>query len=122
MCGPEKGRNTPEAMEREAVLMGERQGMGERRMNGNGNGRIWDAFWKVLSLLVIPWATGVTWLLFNVSTDVTEVKIHYEDLNRRLVEIERQMDPEFRFYRWDGKALADRLTELEGLHPRERAE
>lgn len=119
MCKP---GDTAEDLAKEARILEAREGIRERRVNGEGNGRFWDAFWKVLSLLVIPWATGVTLLLLSLSNGMTEIRAHYEDMERRVINLETQMAPTNRFYRWDGDALDERINELESLHPRKAAE
>jgi hypothetical protein len=98
-------------------MLESRNGIEERRAVGYGS-VVWDSFWKILSILVIPWASAVMWLLFNMSNSLTEIKAQYEDVERRLRVIEAQMDPAKRFYRWDGQALEKRIEELEELHPR----
>ena len=97
----------------EARLLDEREGVGERRM--------WDAFWKLLSLLVIPWATFVSWGLWQVTSNARATHVIDKDHARRLELLETQMAPDKRFYRWDGEALDERIEELESLHPRNGA-
>lgn len=117
MCSPRKGQNTPTDLKREAVRM-------ESGSVTYTNGKAWDAFWKILSLMVLPWATAVTILVWNLTVTVTslkeEVRHSHEEFNRRLEAIEVQMDPAKRFYRWDGEALEKRVDQLEGLHPRNK--
>ena len=66
-------------------------------MNGGGadtnvNGqRAWDAFWKVLSILVLPWCTFMSWAAWQTASDVRVVKVKQEDFERRLDIIEVQM-------------------------------
>ena len=85
--------------------------------------RWWDAFWKILSMLVIPWCGFVSYGLWTVASDVrdlrTTLQLKNESYERRIKIIELQMSPEKRFYRWDGDALDQRLDELESLHPRQ---
>ena len=115
MTEPRRGHNRPEDVPKEAQAL-------EKNIVNGTNGKAWDAFWKILSLMVLPWATAVTVLVWNLTVSVTamkeDVKHSHEEFDRRLQAIEIQMDPTKRFYRWDGIALENRIEDLERLHPR----
>lgn len=118
MCAP--GSDMDDIKE-EASLLEVRHGMSERRMSVNGK-MSWDWFWRFLSVLAVPWATAVSIMLWNLSMQSAETAKALElkgiEYERRLEALEVQMDPSTRFYRWDGEALGERLTDLEDIHPR----
>lgn len=107
-------------MEHEAEAMEDRNGIMERRTVVNG--RAWDTFWKVLSVLVVPWAFAMTALVWDLSKQTAKmsetIALTHQAYDRRLVLLEKATDPMTRMYRWDGVALGDRIKELESLHRR----